>query len=149
MEPEVHYHIQNSPPYVPIRSQMNPVHVAHLLKIHFLIFSHLRLGLPGSLFSSGIPHQNLVRTSSVSHRRHMSRPSFSCWFCHNDIWWTVQVMKLLIAPYAPAPCYFPLRPNCLPQHPILEHPQSKFLIQCDRPTSHPYIRAGKRKVLCI
>ena len=75
----------------------------------------------------------------------MSRPSPSCWFCHQDIWWAVQAMKLLTVPYAPVPCYVPLRPKCLPQHPILEHSQYKFFTQCDRPTSHPYTNAK----LCI
>ena len=150
METDVRYRNHNSPPYVPIQSQTNPAHVApsHSWRRSILIFSsHLRLGLPGGLFSSGIPTKTLYAPLIVSHRSHISRPSASCWFCHQDIWWAVQVMKLLIVPYAPVPCHFPVRPKCLPQHPILEHPQSKFRTQRDRPTSHPYTKAGKRIVL--
>jgi hypothetical protein len=40
--------------------------------------------------------------------------------------------------YSPLPCYLvPLRPKCLPQHPILEHPQPVCLPQCERPSFTP------------
>ena len=43
-------------------------------------------------------------------------------------------MKLLIVQSFPLPCYLiPLRPNYLPQHPILEHSRPTFLPECDRP----------------
>jgi len=49
---KAHYHIHNSPPLVPILSQMKPVHASRAtLTIHFLIvYSHLRLGLPSGFF---------------------------------------------------------------------------------------------------
>jgi hypothetical protein len=45
--------------------------------------------------------------------------------------------------------FFPLRPKLLSQHTILEHFQPIFLLQCERPTSHPYKTTGKIKVLHI
>jgi hypothetical protein len=53
MEPEVHYRVHNSPPLVPILSQINPVHTtpSYVLILSF----HLRLGLPSGLFPSGFP----------------------------------------------------------------------------------------------
>ena len=43
------------------------------------------------------PHQDTVRTSPASHPCHMPRPSHSSWFYHpNNIWWKVQVIKLLV-----------------------------------------------------
>jgi hypothetical protein len=35
-----------------------------------------------------------------------------------------------------------LGPKCPPQHPILEHPQSLFLPQCERPSSTPIQNNG-------
>jgi hypothetical protein len=48
--PKVHYRVHKSPPLVPILSQINPVHTTPLT-----LSTHLRLGLPIDLFSSGFP----------------------------------------------------------------------------------------------
>ena len=48
------------------------------------------------------------------------------------------IIKLLIMYFSPLPCYLvPLRPKYSPQHPILKHPQPKFLPQCERPSFTP------------
>jgi len=56
--PKVHYRIHNSPPPVPVLSQINPVHVPILLPENILS-SHLRLGLPRGLLPSGFPTKTL------------------------------------------------------------------------------------------
>jgi len=52
----------------PIMSQINPIHVPfHFLKIHLILFSHLRLGLPSGPFHSGFP--NTLHTPLLSPMR--------------------------------------------------------------------------------
>ena len=54
--PKVHYRIHNSPPPVPILSQIDPAHVPHPASRRS---SHLRLGLPSGLLPSGFPTKTL------------------------------------------------------------------------------------------
>ena len=43
------------------------------------------------------PHQHRVCTSPLPHMCYMPHPSHSSWFDHpNNIWWEVQIIKLLI-----------------------------------------------------
>jgi hypothetical protein len=55
MQPEVSLPCPNSPPLVPVLSQMNEVHIflPYFLKIHFNIILHLLLGLPSGYFPTG------------------------------------------------------------------------------------------------
>jgi hypothetical protein len=58
----------------------------------------------------------------------MPHPSHTPWFDHpNNIWWSIQVMKILIMQSSPASCNFPLlRSTYSPQQPVFKHPQFMF-----------------------
>ena len=49
---KVHYRTHKRPPPVSILGQPNPVHIptSHLLEIHLILSTHLRLGLPSGSF---------------------------------------------------------------------------------------------------
>jgi hypothetical protein len=74
------------------------------------------------------PDQNFVCISHLFHACCMSHPSHTPRFDHpNNIWRSVQVMKLLIMKFSSVSYHFlPLRSKYSPQHPVLKHPQSMF-----------------------
>jgi hypothetical protein len=54
--PKVHCLFHKNLPLVPILSQINPVHTTpSYLRSILILSTHLRLGLPSSLFPSGFP----------------------------------------------------------------------------------------------
>jgi hypothetical protein len=65
-----------------------------ILRSTFILLSHLSLGLPSGLFSSGFPTNILF---VLPHPCYMSCPSYPHWLVRlNYIWQRVKVMKLLI-----------------------------------------------------
>ena len=95
--------------------------------------SHLSLGLPSGLFPR-FPHQNSTCNCPLPNTCYMPCPSHSSQFDHpNDIWWGVQIIKLLNMLFSPLSCYFiPPRPKYSPQCPTLKQLQPTFLPQCER-----------------
>ena len=98
--PKVHYHLNNSPPYVPILSKTNPVHTfpLYFFKIHFNII------YPSAPTSLGFPIKYDVAFSLFPVKFHIPQPSHSRWFVGSKI------MKFLMMQFSPPYCYFlPLR----------------------------------------
>ena len=74
--PKVYYRNHKCPLPIPILSHLDPVHTptSHFLKMHLILFSHLRLGLASGFFPSGFPTKILytplfspVRATYPSH----------------------------------------------------------------------------------
>jgi hypothetical protein len=86
----------------------------------------------------------------VSNSCYMSHPSHPPWFDHpNNIWWTVQIMKLLIMQSSPASCHLlPLRSKYSPQR-LFSNTHNLFFHSVRDRVSHPYKTTGKIMVLYI
>ena len=89
--PKVHHRTHKCPPSAPILNQIHPVPTtpSHFLKIHLMLSSHLRLGLPNGLFPSGFPARTLcthlpstIRTTcpppTHTHTHRQSKISVTC-----------------------------------------------------------------------
>lgn len=102
--------------------------------LYFCIMLPSMSRLPKLSLSVMFPHQNPICTYPLPYTCYMPYPSHSSWFHHFDnVWWGVQIRKLFSIWFSPAFCYFfPLRPICLPQHPILECLQPMFFTKYDK-----------------
>jgi hypothetical protein len=97
------------------------------------------------------PNQNTVCISHLSHLCYLSHSSHTAWFYHpNNIWWSIQVMRLLVMQSSPTSHPFPtLGPNIL-----LSTLVSNTVNLCSSPSmwdqiSHPYKTMGKIMVFHI
>ena len=116
--------------------QPRPTYLASLRSI-LILSSHLRSSLSSGLLPSRFPTRSLY--TPLPHMLYMPHPSHSSRLNHpNNIWWVVQIIKLLIMQFSPLPCYLvTLRPKYSPQHHILKHPQTTFLPHSHRPRFKP------------
>ena len=102
-----HSQVPTNCPY-PEPDQCNPCFPSHFLKIH------LNITLPSTPGSSlRFPHLNLIYASPLPHTCYMPHPSHSSLFDDpNNIWWAVQIIKLLIMQLPPLHRYLvPPRPK--------------------------------------
>jgi len=90
-------------------------------------------------------------TSPLPHACNISRLSHSTWSENpNNIWWGVQIMKLLNSQFSPVFFYLlHLRPQYLLHHTILENPLPIYFPQSDGSDFIPYETNGKIIVLLI
>ena len=101
MQSKFHYSVPKSLPLVPVPSHINPVHTISSLscKLHFNII------LPPWMWSLS-PPETYMQVSAPQHKPHASNCPQS--EDPNNIWWSVQITKLLILQFSPASCHFPL-----------------------------------------
>jgi hypothetical protein len=94
--PMAYYRIHKSPLLVPILSQIDPLHTIPSLRSILILSTHLRLGLPSSLFPSGFPTK-ILNAFLFPHSCYIPCPSHAPWLDRSNYTWRkVQVMKLLI-----------------------------------------------------
>jgi len=96
-------------------------HLPTIFSLRSILISsfHLRLVLLSVLFLSCFRPKFCIHLSSL-HAYYMHHPSHYPWFHDpNNIWWSLQDMKLLIMQSSPASRHFlPLRCKYSPQHPF-------------------------------
>ena len=108
-----------------------------------ILFSHLRLGLPGDLYSPLFPTKTLFEPLLLLVRATCHHPSL--FDSSNGIWWGVEIMKLLLMQFSRVSCY--LVPNIFVRTLLLENPQRTLFPQYERPRFTPIQNNSKIIVL--
>jgi len=121
----------------PLPSETNPDHAlqSYLLKIHFNIIHPVTPSSWSGLFPSGFSARNLYTFLSTLMRTtcpaHLILINLITPIIFGETWQSRSspfVSFLTTSPYS-----LLLRSKYLPQHPVLEHFQSTFFLQCERP----------------
>jgi hypothetical protein len=128
---KINYHVYKGPSPVPLLNQVHPLHTFphYFPKIRFIIILSTTPRSSEWSLPFRFSDQNIVWISYFTHGGYMPLPFLRPWNYHpNNIWWSVQVVKLLIMQSSSASRHFlPLRFKYSPQHPVLKRPQSMLL----------------------
>jgi hypothetical protein len=106
--PKFHYCLHNNLPPVPILGQINPIytHKPYYTKIHVILSPSMPRSFKRSL-SFRLSNQHLMHVSHLV-KCYMPYPSHPTLLNLPHIWWTVQVLQLLIGQFSPPPVTSPL-----------------------------------------
>jgi hypothetical protein len=105
LNPRVHYRTHTCPPPVSILSQPNPVHspTSYFVKIHLILSSHLRLGLPSGLFPSGLLTKTIYTPLSSPSALHAPSISFFSILSPEQYWVSSTDHEVFSTPLLPRP----------------------------------------------
>jgi hypothetical protein len=147
--PKVHFHSDKCPPPVSIQSiSPHPTCWRSIL----ILSSHLRVGLPIGLFSSGFPNKTRYTPSHSPIRATCPSRSNSQSYHPNNNGWGVHITKLLYVVFSIPLLPRPSLAQIFSSTPVLKHPQPTFLPQCGRPRGkswHSYIHCVDVTVYCF
>jgi hypothetical protein len=94
---KVHYRVHKSPPPVPILSKINSVRILSPCFVKIRHFNIILQSMSSECFQDFQPKFCAHFVSSPPCvLTYMSRPSHPLWFDHLNIYWKVQIMKILI-----------------------------------------------------
>jgi hypothetical protein len=152
MEPKVslpHFQVPSTCPY-PETDQFSYAPPSPFLIELNIFLPYMPVSSKWSL-SLRFPHHNPGIPLLSPHTCYMPCPYHSSGFDHpNNIWWGVQIIKLLILWFFPLPFYLiPFRLNYAPSASILKHPQRTFLPQFEWPSLTPIQNNRKKLYFCI
>jgi len=138
--PKFHYRIHKYPPPVHIQSQLDTTHTPHSTSWRYtsILSSHLRLGLPSDLFTSGSPTKTLftpllyIRATCPAHLILLDL------ITRTILGEQYRSLSYSLCRFFPLPCYLlPFRLKYYPQHTILKHPQPSSFLNVRDQVSHP------------
>jgi hypothetical protein len=93
---KVHYRVNSSPPLDPILSQMNPVHTNSIsLRFILILSSHIHPGLTSVSSLQVFEIKFRTHFSSLPCVLHSHTSRLPWFYDPNNIWWRVQIIKLL------------------------------------------------------